>query len=71
MALVEGLPAHRNRTLTLRASDADAIVLGKEGELKQVVLNLAVNALEAVKPGTGEVTIAHRSDRCHRAPHDK
>jgi signal transduction histidine kinase len=58
MALVEGLPAHRNRTLSLRASDAEAIVLGKEGELKQVILNLAVNALEAVKPGTGEVSIS-------------
>ena len=33
------------------------MVLGNDGELKQVLLNLTLNALEAVKPGIGEVTI--------------
>jgi signal transduction histidine kinase len=56
VALVEGLPAHRERKLVLVAKD-DAMVLGSGGELKQVLLNLTLNAMEAVKPVSGEVTI--------------
>src|SRR5439155_21512325 len=33
-------------------------VIANETEMKQVLLNLTVNALEAVEPGAGEVTIA-------------
>ncbi|HEX2973691.1 MAG TPA: HAMP domain-containing sensor histidine kinase [Tepidisphaeraceae bacterium] len=59
VSTVGGLGAYRSRRLTLRAEEmADLRVLANEGEMKQVVLNLAINALEAVAPETGEVCIA-------------
>ena len=56
VTLVEGLPSHRDRKMRLSAN-VEGCVMGSEGELKQVILNLALNALEAVKEGTGEVSI--------------
>jgi signal transduction histidine kinase len=37
-------------------------VIANANEMKQVLLNLTVNALEAVEPGTGRVVIAGRRD---------
>ena len=49
--LIHGLPRYRNRTLEVRgaetARDAELTVIGNETELKQVALNLVINALEA------------------------
>ena len=60
VSLVRGLPDYRDRRVTLNAPDGDGAgctVTAVEGEMKQVVLNLTLNALEATPAGTGEVTI--------------
>jgi signal transduction histidine kinase len=60
--LIQALPAHRDRQLRLSVTN-ECSVLGSAGELKQVLLNLVVNALEAIDPSTGEVTvIVERAD---------
>lgn len=56
VALVAGLPRHRGRQVTIRA-DAEGWVIASEPEMKQVLLNLVVNALEATEPGAGRVEI--------------
>jgi signal transduction histidine kinase len=59
LTLVRGLERFRDRHLALDAgSRADPLVSGSEAKLKQVVLNLVVNALQAVDPGTGRVTVS-------------
>jgi signal transduction histidine kinase len=58
-SIVGGLKEHRDKRLVVRSvgdSPAGAEVLAVEAEMKQVVLNLTVNALEAVSAG-GEVEI--------------
>ncbi len=56
--MVGGLPAYRDRRLVLSDdSRADVTVFASEAEMKQVLLNLTVNALEAIEPGKGEVKI--------------
>src|SRR5258706_15685108 len=42
VALVDGLPSHRNRRLSLRVPDLESTILANEGEIKQVMLNLAL-----------------------------
>src|SRR5205085_4560659 len=61
VSLLEAHPASRDRSLTLRV-DSDPTVLASTGELKQVLLNLTLNALAAVPPTTGQVTISIASD---------
>ena len=63
-SLVDGLPIHRGQKLTLDVQK-DALVSASEGELKQVLLNLMVNALDAVDATHGEVKISldHVDDR--------
>ena len=57
VAAVGGLGDYRDRSLKVVAEHRDQLsVQGVEGEIKQVVLNLTINALEAVAPG-GEVRI--------------
>jgi signal transduction histidine kinase len=59
VSMVGGLPAYRDRRLVLSGQGRDDVsVLASEPEMKQVLLNLTVNALEAVEPGKGEVDIA-------------
>lgn len=58
--MVKGLPYYRQRTLDLNiqpASNGQLTIQGNETELKQVLLNLTVNALEAVPPKTGKVHV--------------
>jgi signal transduction histidine kinase len=61
--IVGGLKEHRQKRLLVRAessadsTDGDLVVSAVEPEMKQIVLNLAVNALEAVPTDTGEVRI--------------
>ncbi len=53
-----GLQRFADRCIVLAAEHDDQVtVLAAEGELRQVILNLLVNALEAVSPNTGEVRV--------------
>lgn len=54
--MLGSLKQYRRRKVAIRLEQDDGLyVLGNETELKQVVLNLAINALEAVRPEVGEV----------------
>jgi signal transduction histidine kinase len=58
VAIAGGLRQYRDRKLTTSAeAAADLAVLAVEPEMKQVVLNLVLNALEATAPGTGQVAL--------------
>jgi two-component system NtrC family sensor kinase len=57
-SMVGGVKPFRDRRLSVRAEAADRgklVVSAVEAEMKQVILNLALNALEAVPRETGEV----------------
>ena len=57
--MLRGLRKYDDRRLVMRFADStELIVKGNVDELKQVILNLLVNALEVVDPGTGEVVIS-------------
>ena len=60
-SLVEGLPSCKDRRLILELDD-QIRVHGNGSELKQVLLNLTLNAMVAVTPKVGEVqiTVNHR-----------
>jgi signal transduction histidine kinase len=68
VSIIGGLPQYRDRKLTVSAPHdaaerADLTISAVEAEMKQVLLNLALNALEASPAGRGEVRIEiHRSD---------
>jgi signal transduction histidine kinase len=53
-----GLARFADRTVTFGGEKEDAQVTGSVGELKQVVMNLLVNAMEAVTPPTENVTVS-------------
>jgi signal transduction histidine kinase len=56
--MVRGLPNFQGRKVTVSIDPSDLFsVNGNAAELKQVLLNLTVNALEAVSVGTGEVVV--------------
>ncbi len=58
--MVKGLPYYRQRTLDLNVAgnqNGALVIHGNETEIKQVLLNLTVNALEAVPPGDGHVDV--------------
>jgi two-component system, NtrC family, sensor kinase len=56
--LIKGLRNYRDRRITLSFRDSDALdVLANATEMKQVLLNLTVNALEASPSHSGEVRI--------------
>jgi signal transduction histidine kinase len=58
VSTLSGLGTVGNRKLQLRVHpQTDSSVHANEGELKQVFLNLIINALEAVDPASGEVKI--------------
>lgn len=53
-----GIERFSDRRILISAEDdAKVSALGREGEMRQVVLNLVVNALEAAPGGSGEVRI--------------
>ena len=59
--MVRGLPNFQGRRLTVAIDPADRFnVSGNAAELKQVLLNLTVNALEAIVVGSGEVVVDAR-----------
>jgi two-component system NtrC family sensor kinase len=61
--MTRGLKKHRNRKIVLKFAENEPLtVWANANEMKQVVLNLTVNALEAVSPGNGEVRLEGRRD---------
>jgi signal transduction histidine kinase len=54
---VQGLPAYRSRKIEIESSADGAAVMATETEVKQVLLNLVINALEATDPKRGVVRI--------------
>ena len=58
VSTLAGLGTVGGRSLTLRvAPDADTSAFVDEGEIKQLLLNLILNAVEAVDPNTGKVIV--------------
>lgn len=58
VGIVGGLRDYRERKIDLRVAEAkDLMVIANEVEMKQVVLNLLVNALEATPAQGGEVRV--------------
>ncbi len=65
-SMVRGLQAYRDRRLVVEHQPgADLTVSAVEAEIKQVLLNLTINALEAVPAGIGQVHITLRRERDH------
>ena len=61
--MVRGLRNFSGRTLRVAIDPSDPLnVIANETEMKQVMLNLTVNALEAVNSGTGEVIVDARRE---------
>jgi signal transduction histidine kinase len=59
--MLAALKNYRDRRVELKLDQTEPlVVVGSPDEMKQVILNLAVNALEAVTPGVGEVQIDGR-----------
>jgi signal transduction histidine kinase len=56
-----GMPRFLERKMILEAEAGDEFrAIGNEGELRQTILNLVINALEAVLPVNGQVKISLR-----------
>ncbi len=63
VSMVRGLSQYRDRRVHVDwDKTANPAVVANEAELKQVLLNLTINALEAVEPGRGEINIQGRND---------
>lgn len=59
--VISGLESYQSRQIDLCFANGDELlVLGNVSEIKQALLNLTVNALEAVKPDVGRVSIEGR-----------
>jgi len=56
---IGGLPEYANRRITLQVdAEHDSTIIARDGEMKQVIINLLLNALDAVDPGVGHVHVA-------------
>lgn len=63
VTLAAASPAAKNRQLDIRIAETDTLpVLGRALELKQVLLNLIINALQSVREGHGQVVVSAQSD---------
>ncbi len=63
VALVGGLKQYRHLAVKLEFPEQEPLrVVGRQPELKQVLLNLTINALEAVRENNGHVIIAGQRD---------
>jgi signal transduction histidine kinase len=64
VTLVHGLGEYKNRRITFRSADADKFnILASEGEMKQVLLNLTLNALQSLNGSDGSVALdLHREN---------
>ena len=64
--MVRGLERYRDRRVTLDFPTTEPLtVLANSAEMKQVLLNLTVNALEATPPREGRIIISGRRDNGH------
>jgi two-component system, NtrC family, sensor kinase len=54
---ISGLPGYANREIRVASTEDDFTILAREGEIRQVVMNLLVNALEALPAGDGKVNV--------------
>jgi signal transduction histidine kinase len=64
-SIVGGLKEHRDKRVVVRGDSSGGALFAVpavEAEMKQVLLNLTINALEAVPPQAGEVRIDLRCD---------
>ncbi|HEV8605688.1 MAG TPA: ATP-binding protein [Tepidisphaeraceae bacterium] len=63
--LVTGLGEYKDPKITLSSPNHDPFnILASEGEMKQVLLNLTLNALQSLNGSTGRVSIdLHRNDK--------
>ena len=60
-ALAEGLPNYRDRTIRIDFSECEDLCTHANAvEMRQVLLNLVVNAMEATEPNVGQITIRSR-----------
>lgn len=57
VSMLSGLSQYQDRQIVALIEPGDLDVVANEGEMKQVLLNLAINALEAVQPSVGKVSI--------------
>jgi signal transduction histidine kinase len=63
ISTVGGLPEYREKRLILESGQRHlSEIVARPGEIKQVILNLVINALEAVEPQSGEVKLTIASD---------
>ncbi len=64
-AMVSGLPMHRGRTIDVHADGArdELVVDALEGEMKQVLLNLTLNALESIPAAVAIAPAAAKAGR--------
>jgi signal transduction histidine kinase len=63
ISTVGGLPEYREKRLVLESGQRHlSEIVARPGEIKQVILNLVINALEAVEPQGGEVKLTIASD---------
>ena len=61
--LVTGLGEYKGRKITLNTADHDPFnILASEGEMKQVLLNLTLNALQSLNGSSGKVSIDLQRD---------
>jgi two-component system, NtrC family, sensor kinase len=64
VSMIEGLKPFHNRHLDLQFDDEEPLeIQANINEIKQVLLNLTMNALEAVQPERGRVCLSGRRDR--------
>jgi signal transduction histidine kinase len=64
VAMIEGLKPFHNRHLDLQFDEDEPLEINANvNEIKQVLLNLTMNALEAVPPDRGHVCLTGRRDR--------
>jgi len=63
VSLVTGLGEYKNRKITFRWADQENFnVLASEGEMKQVLLNLTLNALQSLNGSDGKVALDLRRE---------
>jgi signal transduction histidine kinase len=72
VVMLRGLGEHNQRQLRFAAREGELNILANEGEIRQVVLNLALNALAATKKKGGNVwvEVSRKDDRVRLSVRD-
>ncbi|HPF39079.1 MAG TPA: ATP-binding protein [Phycisphaerae bacterium] len=64
--MVRAVRSYRDRSVELRLPERDALsIRGNESEMKQVALNLVINAMNAVSSGVGHVVVSAVRENGH------